>query len=121
MNSAPVSQPDIVNVASTPAPAPAPAPTPAPAPVVAAPSVAMADGGSTTQSVGESGWRGFWSSLNIIEVALLIGGVAALASTIYYFRFKLQQDKMINNELQRQIDELKMNMQSALKGKYKNL
>lgn len=107
----------------TPAPAPAPAPTPAPAPMVAQPNVQMADGGNVVSdnSSGGSGFTGFLKDLNWMEIGFSILGVSALAYVIYYYRFKIQQDKLINNELQRQIDEIKMNMQTTLKGKYKSI
>ena len=40
---------------------------------------------------------------------------------IHYYKFKMNEDKMINNELQKQIDEIKMNIQSTMKGKYKTI
>lgn len=108
---------------ATPTPAPAPAPTPAPAPMVAQPNVQMADGGNVVSdnSSGGSGFTGFLKDLNWMEIGFSILGVSALAYVIYYYRFKIQQDKLINNELQRQIDEIKMNMQTTLKGKYKSI
>ena len=83
----------------------------------------MADGGTTIDSGSGSGGsiKSFFDSLNWVEVGLSILGVASLSYVIYYYRFKLQQDKMINNELQRQIDEIKMNVQSVLKDKYKKI
>lgn len=98
-------------------PAPAPTPTPAPAPTPAPVTPVMAEGGTTS----EGGLSGFFSKLNWLEVFFAVGGVAALTWVIYYYRFKLKQDKMINNELQRQIDELKMNVQSQMKEKYKSI
>ena len=112
------------NPATTNTPAPNPAPTPAPAPAVATPTpepmpqaspVVMENGGTTSDS------KSFLQSLNWVEVGFSILGVAALTYVIFYYRFKLKQDKMINNELQRQIDELKMNVQSSMKGKYKTI
>ena len=103
----------------------APAPTPAPAPMPPAPTPApmpntvMADGGSTEG--GDSGGKSFWKSLNLFEIGFSILGVASLSYVIYYYQFKLKQDKLINNELQRQIDEIKMNMQTNMKGKYKTM
>lgn len=106
---------------STPVAAAPPSVAPAPVsaePIVASPPVtAMEQGGSTSSG----GIKGFFSSLNWVEVGISILTVTALSYLIYYHRFKLKQDKMINNELQRQIDELKMNMQSAMKGRYKTL
>jgi hypothetical protein len=98
------------------APTPAPMPTaPNPAPM---PNVVMGEGGSTE---GRDGGGSFWKSLNLFEIGFSILGVASLSYVIYYYQFKLKQDKLINNELQRQIDELKMNMQTNMKGKYKTL
>lgn len=108
----------------TPTPAPAPVTTPAPAPMVAQPNVQMADGGNVSSDSGSgssNGITGFLKDLNWLEVGFSILGVSALAYVIYYYRFKLQQDKLINNELQRQIDEIKMNLQSNMKGKYKSI
>jgi hypothetical protein len=109
---------------STPAPVPAmasaPMSTPAPS---TAPMVNMGEGGTpmmenggNTDSVG-----GFFKSLNPLEIGFAILGVASLSYVIYYYRFKLQQDKLINNEMQRQLDELKMNLQTKMQGKYKTI
>jgi hypothetical protein len=109
--------------ASAPAPAPAtaPAPTPTPTPQVVENSMPiMAEGGETSSSSGGS----FFKSLNWIEIGFAILGVYAISGAIMYYRFKIKQDKMINNDLQRQIDELKMNVQSGLTAKntkYKSL
>jgi len=107
----PVSTPAV----ATPAPAPAPAPTPSPAPMVQSAPM-MQDGGDV---VSMSDTKSFFKSLNWLEVGFSVLGVAGLAFVIYYYRFKLKQDKMVNNELQRQIDEIKMNVQGLMKGKYK--
>lgn len=108
-------------IASAPAvatPTPAPAPTPTPAPMVMTnPTPTMAEGGTTS----DGGIKSFFQSMNWMEVGLSILAVASLSYVIYYYRFKLQQDKLINNELQRQIDEIKMNLQPKLKGKYKTI
>jgi hypothetical protein len=97
------------------APAPAPA-TPPPAPMVQGTPM-MAEGGSVDTPTSST--REFFKSINWIETGFAILGVAGLAYVIYYYRFKLKQDKMVNNELQRQIDEIKMNVQGLMKGKYK--
>lgn len=106
--------------APAPAPAPTPAPTPAPMPQVAESNVPMmADGGQTSSSSGS-----FFKSLNWIEVGFAILGVYAISGAIMYYRYKIKQDKLINNDLQRQIDELKMNVQTGLSAKntkYKTL
>lgn len=75
----------------------------------------MADGGSVSSG------GGFFKSLNWLEVGFGILGVAALLYAIQYYRFKVKEDKMVNNELQRQMDEIKMNLQSSMKGKYKTI
>lgn len=100
---------------ATPTPTPAPMPTSAPMPVATTPAPQLAEGGNTDGG----GVKSFFQNLNWMEVGFSILGVSALAYVIYYYRFKVQQDKLINNELQRQIDEIRMNMQSNLKGKYK--
>ena len=108
------------NVTPTPS-AVAPTPTPTPTPDVATPlPMTMENGGATPSGGGNSGGS-FFSSLNWLEIGFSVLGVAALSYVIYYYRFKLKQDKLINNELQRQIDELKMNMQTNMKGKYKTI
>tara|TARA_R110000868_G_scaffold101361_3_gene279066 strand:+ start:305 stop:649 length:345 start_codon:yes stop_codon:yes gene_type:complete len=105
------------NITPTPS---AVAPTPIPTPDVATPlPMTMENGGATPSGGNSSG--SFFGSLNWLEVSFSILGVAALSYVIYYYRYKLKQDKLINNELQRQIDELKMNMQTNMKGKYKTI
>jgi hypothetical protein len=105
------------NPTSVATPSPSTTPTPTPTPDVAQPMSVMESGGTTESSKGTS----FFSNLNWMEVGFSILGVSALYYVIYYYRFKLKQDKMINNELQRQIDEVKMNVQSVMKGKYKTI
>lgn len=107
--------------ASTPAPtpAPAPAPTPAPAPIVQS---VDSGGGSMMENGGQkSSGGGFFKSLNFVEIGFALLGATALYYAIYYYRYKVKQDKLINNELQRQIDELKLNAQTNSKVKYKTL
>lgn len=89
---------------------PTPTPTSVDAPI-------MADGGTTS----EGGWKGFFGRINWLETTFAILGVTALTYMVWYYRFKAKQDKMINNELQRQIDEIKMNVQSTMKTKYKSI
>jgi hypothetical protein len=99
---------------------PTPTPTPMATPDVATPQPMTMENGGATPSSSNSGGS-FFSSINWLEVSFSILGVAALSYVIYYYRFKLKQDKLIDNELQRQIDELKMNMQTNMKGKYKTI
>jgi hypothetical protein len=99
--------------ATTPTPpvaTPTPTPTPTDAPI-------MAEGGTTS----EGGWKGFFGRINWLETTFAVLGVTALTYMVWYYRFKAKQDKMINNELQRQIDEIKMNVQGAMKSKYKSI
>ena len=111
------------NVTPTPSAVATPTPTPTPTPDMSSPQpMTMANGGSTQDGNGSSNNSGsFFGSLNWLEVSFSILGVAALSYVIYYYRFKIKQDKLINNELQREIDELKMNMQTNMKGKYKTI
>lgn len=100
---------------ATPPAAAAPAPV-APAPVEQTPApITMETGGAT--SSGE----GFFSKLNYIEVGFSILGLSALAFVVYYYRYKLKQDKMINSQMQKQIDEITANVKSIMKGKYKEM
>ena len=82
------------------------------------PMATMANGGQTGSG---NSVTDFFKNLNLMEVGLSILGVAALIYTIHYYKFKLKEDKMINNDLQRQIDEIKMNLQNAMKSKYKTI
>lgn len=65
----------------------------------------------------------FLNSLNWVEVFFGIVGSAALFYTIYYYRYKIQIDQLINRKLQAQIDtlnntvnEIKNNIQDANSG-----
>jgi hypothetical protein len=107
------------SVAPTTAVASAPAPAVSTTPMVnmdAVSSTSMMENGGSTDSVS-----GFFKSLNWFEIGFAILGVASLSYVIYYYRFKLQQDKLINNEMQRQLDEIKMNLQTKMNGKYKTI
>jgi hypothetical protein len=117
---------------NTPAPSPAPVstpvatptPTPAPEPMVAQPMVQSGAMPSTMESGGatdDGSVKSFLKNVNWLEVIITSLGLTALIYTIHYYRFKSKEDKMVNNELQRQIDELKLNLQSALKNKYKSI
>jgi hypothetical protein len=48
-------------------------------------------------------------------------GVAGVFYTINYYRFRVKSDKTENADIQRQLDEVKMNVQSAMKGKYQQI
>jgi hypothetical protein len=111
--------PTPIPAVATPTPTPNVAPpTPMvanPTPTVDASPMPMSNGGS----IGSSN-SSFFKNINILEVMFLATGLAAMLYVIRYYRFKLKEDKMINNELQKQIDELKLNMQTNLKSKYKS-
>jgi len=106
-------------------PTPIATPTPAPMPVSNEPMIQsgamdsskMENGGS----VNDDSVKSFIKNVYWLVVFITSLGLTALIYTIHYYRFKSKEDKMVNNELQRQIDELKLNLQSALKNKYKSI
>ena len=100
---------------TTPMATPPPMAQPSPAPAMS-PTPMMANGGTM-----QGGIKGFFKSLNWVEVGFMILGATALMFTIQYYRNKLKDDREQRNEQQRQLDEIKMNLQSAMKGKYKSL
>lgn len=103
--------------ASAPIPSPAPVPAPVNAPMpTSSPAPIMASGGTT-----QGGIKGFFKSLNWVEAGFMILGATALLFTIQYYRNKLKADREQRSDQQRQIDEIKMNLQSSMKGKYKSL
>lgn len=105
---------------ATPMPVATPTPPPMPSnePMIQSGAMAsMEEGGS----VNDGSVKSFLKSVNWLEVIITSLGLTALIYTIHYYRFKSKEDKMVNNELQRQIDELKLNVQSALKNKYKSI
>jgi len=110
--------PDGVQVTS-PAPA-APVAQAAPAEAAAPvqqpmPDMSAKDGGSTNS------FNDFIKSINWLEAGFAILGAVGLYYTVYYYRYKLKEDRVANSDTQRQIDEIKMNVQSAMKGKYQAL
>jgi hypothetical protein len=98
--------PPISDPAPAPAPAPMPAPSPAPAPYVPA---EPAQSGTSLSS--------FFNSLNWVEVGFGMVGAAALFYTIYYYRYKLQIDKLMSNNMQKQIDDMRITLQDEIKNK----
>jgi hypothetical protein len=44
-----------------------------------------------------------------------------LFHTINYYRYKQKESDVANKDMQRQLDEVKMNVQSAMKGKYQSI
>ena len=71
------------------------------------------------QSSSGINFSSFISSLNWVEVSFGVVGAAALFYTIYYYRHKLQIDKLLNNNMQKQIDDLNMKMQDEINVKQK--
>lgn len=82
------------------------------------PSTTMADGGSVGR---RSGLSDFFSGWNWLEIGLMTLGVAGVFYTINYYRFRVKSDKTENADIQRQLDEVKMNVQSAMQGKYQQI
>jgi len=94
----------------------APAPqvgTPA-IPQVATPTPVMANGGETS---GGS----FFKNINWVEIGFMVLGSAALIYTMHYYKVQLQKNKLFQTRTSKQIDELKMNLQSVMKNKYKEI
>jgi hypothetical protein len=122
--------PSGVNVKSAPAPvAPMEAPIAAPPPVTPSSTIpnpiesnmpTMAEGGNVGSS-SKSGLADFFSGWNWLEIGLMTLGVAGVFYTINYYRFRVKSDKTENADIQRQLDEVKMNVQSAMKGKYQQI
>jgi hypothetical protein len=64
------------------------------------------------------GITAFFKSVNWLEAGFCILGALGLYYTVYYYRYKLKEDKVANHDMLRQIDEVKMNLQASMKGKY---
>lgn len=77
--------------------------------------------GDTSQTMASGGVVGFFKGLNWVEIGFMMLGSAALISTIYYYKVTLNRNKLINDRLQKQIDEVKMNVQSSMKKNYKEI
>lgn len=93
------------------------APTPTPqADGVSAPTPVMANGGETSSS-GTS----FFKSINWLEFGFMVLGTTALLYTINYYKVQMEKTKLLNQRTAKQIDELKMNLQSVMKTKYKEI
>jgi hypothetical protein len=92
----------------------------APAPTVQADAVpistpVMANGGETSSGTS------FFKSINWLEFGFMVLGTTALLYTIHYYKVQMEKTKLLNQRTARQIDELKMNLQSSMKGKYKEI
>lgn len=114
----------VVAVPDPNSPAPSPAPPAAPPVSAAAPPAAT---GHTTQTMASGGgissgsWNDFLKSVNPIEVGFMVLGAAALMFIIHYYRQKAILEKNQVPEFQRQLDELTMNLRTAMKDNYKTL
>jgi hypothetical protein len=93
------------------------APPPVAAPTTNMVSTPVMESGGQTSSSDAS----FFKSINWLEVGFMILGSAALLYTIYYYKVQMEKTKLANNRLSKQIDEVKMNLQSQMKGKYKEI
>lgn len=84
----------------------------------------MADGGSLEGS-NESGLmsdaKSFINSVNWLEIGFMVLGALGIIYTINYYRYKQKESDVANKDMQRQLDEVKMNVQSAMKGKYQSI
>lgn len=73
----------------------------------------------TEQSGTVSPTKAFFQSINWLEFGFMALGAAGLYFTIYYYRYKLKEEKVATSDLQRKMDEVQANVQSFMKGKYK--
>lgn len=94
----------------------APAPTPQMEGVAAPTATPIMENGGQTSS-GSS----FFKSINWLEFGFMVLGTTALLYTINYYKVQMEKTKLLNQRTARQLDELKMNLQSAMKGKYKEI
>jgi hypothetical protein len=90
------------------------------APVEAAPPPMATPAAMPTQSSSGS-INDFFKSINWLEAGFAVLGALGLYYTVYYYQYKIKEGKVANSDMQRQLDELKMNVQGAMKGKYQSL
>lgn len=98
----------------------APQVAPAQAPPVAAqtePQPAQNPAASYSDAPSGMTFKAFVASMNWVEVAFGLVGATALFYTIYYYRNKLQIDKLMTNKLQKQIDEINITLQDEINNK----
>jgi len=84
----------------------------------------MANGGSVEgNNAGGlmSDAKTFIKSVNWIEIGFMVLGALGIIYTINYYRYKQKESDVANKDMQRQLDEVKMNVQSAMKGKYQSI
>lgn len=77
--------------------------------------------GEPAAMMENGGVVGFLKGLNWVQVGFMMLGSAALFYTMYYYKVQLSRNKLINDKLQKQIDEVKMNVQSTMKKNYKEI
>jgi hypothetical protein len=96
-----------------------------PTPQVASVTPQVNASGGSVETKAEGGFindtKNFFKSISVLEVIMTTLGIVAMAVLIDYYRFKRKEDKLANDDMQRQVDELKMNVQSAMKGKYQSI
>lgn len=78
----------------------------------------MENGGQTSSG---NTTMDFLKNINWLQVGFMILGSAALFQVINYYRIESQKNKLAEKRMSKQIDELKMNLQSQMKGKYKEI
>ena len=113
--------PSGVVVTSTPTP---PTPTPTPNPSVAQNAIVAGQGVNVeTKEQGGllSDAKSFVKSVNWLEIGFMVLGALGIIYTINYYRYKQKESDVANKDMQRQLDEVKMNVQSAMKGKYQSI
>jgi hypothetical protein len=114
-NNTPPTPPEGVTVTNSPVPTPA---TSVPSTTVSESMPNMESGGATNIT---SSWNEFLKSLNIIEVGFMILGATSLYFIIYYYNRRAMSEKSEMMDIQKQLDEIKMNLRSSMKEKYKNI
>ena len=62
-------------------------------------------------------FNAFVASMNFVEISFGLVGATALFYTIYYYKNKLQIDKLMTNKLQKQIDEINISLQDEINNK----
>jgi hypothetical protein len=68
-----------------------------------------------------SSWNEYLKSLNAIEIGFLILGATSLYFIIYYYNRRTVFEKNQLLDIQKEIDEIKMNLKNSMKDKYKNI
>ncbi len=92
------SAPPVVAVPEALPPA-APVAAPQPPPVSAAAPPSQMEGGGSTATMD------FFKSINWLEVTFMGLAAWALYNTIYYYKYKLREDRMCHADTQRQLDK----------------